>query len=451
MPTPICFMITPYKVKPTDAPAGKGPATVDFEALWNTVFKPLIERLGYRPVRADQDLGALIIGQMIERLALSDLVIAEVTAPNPNVYYEIGVRHAARRDGCILVSAEWAKQGFDLEQMRQCRYPLAEGSVTPATAEAALKALVECVGGLLPGASPLYEVFPRWPELDGERATSLENELNELSDFRRAVRAVDRAPAAERKDRARALGHTHREAATRMPGVATELLYLFQRLADWEGLVQLVEALPERIGRAPLFQEQYWLARAKLGSDRDAIAAYEQLIDDQGDTAERRGLIGGRYKALLKGAGTDQERAEALNCAIESYRQGMLLDLNAYYPSSNLPRLYRQRGEDGDEQLAREAAAVTLLACERAIARDPGDRWVRPTRLGAAFDAGDVEWARRLYREVRSQGVDAFSLQTTLPDLETAVDLIPDAAVATGLRTVLDDLRALLPPDAKAP
>jgi hypothetical protein len=43
---------------------------------------------GYDPVRADQDTGALIITQMIERIYFADLVLADMTIPNGNVYYE---------------------------------------------------------------------------------------------------------------------------------------------------------------------------------------------------------------------------------------------------------------------------------------------------------------------------------------------------------------------------
>ena len=38
-----------------------------------------------------------------------------------------------------------------------------------------------------------------------------------------------------------------------------------------------------------------------------------------------------------------------LKHAIEAYQQGMMLDLNAYYCSGNLPSLLRERGEDGDD------------------------------------------------------------------------------------------------------
>jgi hypothetical protein len=45
----------------TQADPGKGPAEVDFNALWDQAFFPLIASIGYRPVRADQESGPLII------------------------------------------------------------------------------------------------------------------------------------------------------------------------------------------------------------------------------------------------------------------------------------------------------------------------------------------------------------------------------------------------------
>ena len=85
--------------KATQAEAGRGVPEIDFNALWDRAFAPTIVALGYEPVRADQDTGALIITQMIERLYFADLVLADMTIPNGNVYYEVGIRHAAQGEG----------------------------------------------------------------------------------------------------------------------------------------------------------------------------------------------------------------------------------------------------------------------------------------------------------------------------------------------------------------
>src|SRR6516165_8717414 len=128
MPKPFCFMIMPYGKKPTQAEAGPDiPAAIDFNALWDRAYAPVIDALGYEPVRADQDTGALIVKQMMERLYFADLVLAEMTIPNGNVYYEVGIRHAAKEKGCVLLAAEWSKRLFDTAQFRMVRYPLKDG------------------------------------------------------------------------------------------------------------------------------------------------------------------------------------------------------------------------------------------------------------------------------------------------------------------------------------
>ena len=62
----------------------------------------------------------------------------------------------------------------------------------------------------------------------------------------------------------------------------------------------------------------------------------------------------------------------------------MRFDLNDYYPTSNLPRLYRFRGGEGDEQKAVVAAMVTVAACERSIGLGTDDEWALadPARRG---------------------------------------------------------------------
>src|SRR5271165_510889 len=122
-------------------PSSTAPGEIDFNALWNRAFAPTIQALGYEPVRADQDTGALIINQMIERLYFADLVLADMTIPNGNVYYEVGVRHAAKVKGCVLLAADWSKQLFDVAQMRTIRYPLPEGEVIQTTAQAIVAAI----------------------------------------------------------------------------------------------------------------------------------------------------------------------------------------------------------------------------------------------------------------------------------------------------------------------
>ena len=85
-------MIMPYSTKPTGlAVGGAAPEKVNFDRLWDAALRPAIDKAGYEPVRANEDIGALIITEMIERLAMSDLVLADVSIPNGNSSSTVGL------------------------------------------------------------------------------------------------------------------------------------------------------------------------------------------------------------------------------------------------------------------------------------------------------------------------------------------------------------------------
>ncbi|WP_326639816.1 hypothetical protein OIE67_12845 [Nonomuraea fuscirosea] len=63
MSNSVAFMVMPFGRKPTGRVDDGVPAVVDFDLLWERVHEPLLTELGYRAIRADSDLGALVIVQ----------------------------------------------------------------------------------------------------------------------------------------------------------------------------------------------------------------------------------------------------------------------------------------------------------------------------------------------------------------------------------------------------
>jgi len=227
------------------------------------------------------------------------------------------------------------------------------------------------------------------------------------------------------------------------------LLSMLRDLVGWDEVLKFIATLPKQIARHVQVMELECLAIAKLkapGAAIKGVARLEALIAMYGETSERLGLLGGRYKQLASEATDEAERRRFLDLAISSYARGMMADLNDYYPASNLPRLYRLRKNNGDEELAAEAEVITMAACRRALARRTTDEWVRQTLLGMAFDRGDVAAAQRLLPQVAAEGAAAWKIGTTLTDLERSVSSHADDTVRRQLNGILAALRELIPP-----
>ncbi|MCP4340830.1 MAG: response regulator [Desulfobulbaceae bacterium] len=102
-----CFVIMPFSK--TSSCRSK-----DWTEIYCNVIKPAVEGAGfnYKCMRSD-GLAGNIIEDILDNLNRADLVIADLTDRNPNVFYELGVRHALRR-GTILITQKIAHVPFDL-------------------------------------------------------------------------------------------------------------------------------------------------------------------------------------------------------------------------------------------------------------------------------------------------------------------------------------------------
>ena len=108
-------------------------ATADEKVRTKQVLRHLVRKVleprGYDVLRADEiDDEGLITNQIIEHLLEDDLVVADLTGKNPNVFYEVAVRHAARKPIVHLITAGEAIP-FDIANMRAIQYALDDPDV----------------------------------------------------------------------------------------------------------------------------------------------------------------------------------------------------------------------------------------------------------------------------------------------------------------------------------
>ena len=70
------------------------------------IIKPTVEECGYESLRADEiSEPGIITSQIIQHLIDDDLVIADLTGRNPNVYYELAVRHVVKKSIVQLIQS----------------------------------------------------------------------------------------------------------------------------------------------------------------------------------------------------------------------------------------------------------------------------------------------------------------------------------------------------------
>lgn len=107
----ICFFIAP--VGETDSEIRKRS-----DQVLKHIIEPVAHECGYKPLRADQiSEPGYITPQIIEYIFESPLVIADLTGGNPNVFYELAVRHVAKKPFVQIIN-KGEKIPFDIAQMR---------------------------------------------------------------------------------------------------------------------------------------------------------------------------------------------------------------------------------------------------------------------------------------------------------------------------------------------
>jgi hypothetical protein len=185
-----CFVITP--IGPDDSDTRR--AT---NGLLSSVLRPVLEPFGYETRAAHEiEITGNISKDIIHRLLNADLVIANLTGLNPNVMYELAVRHAKRLP-VIIIALKGTDLPFDIVQERAIFYrDDFLGSVElKARLEAAVCAIKDYTGEQ---DNPIYSVV----EEDLIRATSKVGSaesliLDRLTGLERAIANTQKAATEE--------------------------------------------------------------------------------------------------------------------------------------------------------------------------------------------------------------------------------------------------------------
>ena len=96
----------------------------EFDAIYSNLIRPSLEQAGFEVNRADSLINQQnILKDIIRQIYRADLIVAELTALNPNVFYELGIAHALRKR-TVLLTQSVEDLPFDLRSYRVIAYSI---------------------------------------------------------------------------------------------------------------------------------------------------------------------------------------------------------------------------------------------------------------------------------------------------------------------------------------
>jgi tetratricopeptide (TPR) repeat protein len=448
----------PFGVK-----SGADGQPIDFNRIYTELIAPALAAAGLDAFRADGEVRAGDIRtDMFQELLVADLVVADLTIDNPNVWYELGVRHALRARGVVLVSGGRVTTAFDLYTDRKLSYSIKAGAPDPDTLEEDKRKLTAVVEATMESwhgrkVSPVYHLMPNLQEPDWkslrigdvqefwEQHDAWESRL-ELA--RKAPRIGDLLVLAEEGPVA-----AFRAAAWLKAGEALRKAERFRfALEHLERGLAIEPANLRALREKGMCLQRLALADVPGHSLDRAREHYRCVLKSFPNDAETAALLGRVDKDAwvaawrLPGKTSEEMQSDAayedalLREAIDSYARGYRCNPGHYYSGINaltLMHLYRHLTRDTryDTQMSTMAGAVRFAAlCE---SDEQQQFWSKSTLgdLETLVSAPDV--VRNAYKEaIARNDKDWFALNSSRAQLQLLKDLaFRPEAVAAGIAT----------------
>jgi tetratricopeptide (TPR) repeat protein len=376
---------------------------IDFNRVYDDLIRPALNSARFAVFRADEEMRAgNIRTDMFQELLLADLVVADLSIDNPNVWYELGVRHALRKRGTIQITCRRDHTPFDVLTERSIRYHIKEksGAVVPDPEylEVDKQKLAHCAVETISAwydrkVSPVYHLLryldePDWTSLRVEEAKQFWEEYEawaaRIEVARKGNRPGDILVLADE-----APTRVFRIEAYRTAGKALLSLGQF-KLA----LTQYDNALAIRPKDLESRRQQA-LCLAQLKRPDEARELAEALLNEYPNDPECWGLFGriekerwidfwrrdGSSGDMMFRLAGDEEGI--LREAIDAYATGFRKDPTNFYSGINAVTLLCLRGyltgNDESSDVRAEMEGGVRWAVRGALEKNPKNYWARVT------------------------------------------------------------------------
>jgi tetratricopeptide (TPR) repeat protein len=343
---PHAFVVMPFGIK-----KGFDGTTINFNAIYQDLIKPALVTAGFEPFRADEETTTGdILTDMFQELLLADLVIADLSIDNANVFYELGIRHAFKKRGIVHIQSGRAYMPFDIFNVRTIPYHTTEEGVPdPEFLEKDIQAIARVTRdtwatGVDAIHSPVFNLLtgldePDQASLRTPLATGFWREYNEWK---------QRVTISRRQKRIGDILLLTEEISNPMikeEAVGTAGKALADMGRNELALAQYRKGL-EVNGANLEFRRQEAFHLNRLGRVDEAIVKLEALLEDYPNDSETVAYLARIYKDTWTHSWNwVQDSERRLKTAFESYHwlikafdtyvKGYRIDLNQYYPGVN--------------------------------------------------------------------------------------------------------------------
>jgi 3',5'-cyclic AMP phosphodiesterase CpdA len=346
---------------------GEGHAPFDFDAFYVQAIEPAGREAGFEMIRMDLvSTPGRISEQSLRELYLADVALADVTLPNANVFYELGIRQTMGTGPTILIARDDVTIPFDFRDQRLILHTPGQTAEAKTRIQGALANVVR-----EPGQNPVQQFL----NSIGATTTPMEDRAAFEHDLRSRI---DRARNANQLI---AIWSWAQQFDT-LP--ALTLATLADRFADEKEWALAADVLRVALRYRPNDFELhrslgFYLRKTK--SYEEAEKSLRRALELNGSDPETLGMLGG----LLKRQGRFDEAAAA-------YRRGYELA-----PSN----LYLRNNELGMQLLTHTEPHDRVFASYRELLRDlvalppeKTDEWTECITGEAHFILGEDQKAR---------------------------------------------------------
>lgn len=331
------FIVRPFGTKKDDQ--GND---LDFNKVAEELIGPALEAIGAEG-RETLDIfeSGNIRFDMFRRLLTADLVVADLSVRNVNVFYELGIRHALREHGTVMIRCDVGADSFpfDLQTDRYFTYKRSEPKESlPQLIDTLRATLAKAQKDYSAKDSPVFTSLPNLREPDASQFNAVPQDFGE--DVEKA--AANKQAGDLALFSYEAAGFEWGSQGWRLIGKAQfDVDALAGAKVTWEGIRNIEpQDLAANIWLGTIYQRLGDLVSSNQALDR----ALKNKAINQDQRAEAYSLVGRncktRWRQAWESTPADERAAEALRSphlqeSFENYECAFDEHLNHYYSGLN--------------------------------------------------------------------------------------------------------------------